>query len=142
MILALLLAAAFTLAAPPVLKAVDDGWFAAPAGASPALMGRHAALPRFIFGRLKCAANVNAWLRLHGKRGTSSASSRSFLSFPRVGTPRPGDIRFNYRPGGGGHAAVYAGQGMCLNPSQNKGWRRVPCARIWHGRRAIYVRPR
>lgn len=97
-------------------------------------------LPRFHYGSLKCAVNVNAWLRLHGRRGTGSASSRSFLRYPRVAAPRFGDVRFNWRRGGG-HVAIVVGRGLCLNPSQNRGWRKVRCANIWRGRNAIYVRP-
>lgn len=128
LLLAIALAAAISFLSPPLA-----GVFSSKA--------RSNALPRFHYGALHCAVNVNAWLQLHGKRGTGSASSKSFLRFRRVASPRFGDVRFNRRDGGGGHVAIYIGKGMCLNPRQNKGWRKVPCNRIWRGRAAIFVRP-
>jgi hypothetical protein len=134
----LFLAAAITFIAPPIAAMVGSPFSFLQAKAEPSLK-----IPKFIFGRLKCAANVNAFLRINKRRVTNSLASASFLRFTRVSKPRKGDIRYNKRPGskGGGHVLVYWGGGQCLNPRQNKGWKVVPCSSVWGKQRATWVRP-
>jgi hypothetical protein len=97
-------------------------------------------LPRFHYGRLKCAQNVNSFLRHIGKRGTNSLSAVSFLAFQKVSVPKFGDVVFNWRGKGKGHAQIYISNGMCINPRQNIGWRKVPCNSVWRNKRKIYLR--
>jgi hypothetical protein len=89
--------------------------------------------PRFIHGHNICAVNVNRLRAALGLRQTHSASASSFLALQRVSTPKIGDVRFNWRRRGG-HVAVYAGHGMCWNPSsRHQRWDLKPCASIWRG---------
>jgi hypothetical protein len=79
---------------------------------------------RFVRGRLICAINVSRWLRAHGFRSPNSASSKAFLRYAKVARAnvRYGDIRFNYRKGGG-HVMIALGNGKCLNPSsRHQNW--------------------
>lgn len=145
---AALLAAAMLTLAQPVAKQIDVSFFAvSEAFAGPATYAprkhknRVAGHSRFIFGRLKCAANVNAWLRRHGLRGTGSLAAASFLRFPRVSIHKA-NVMVTDRPGKGHHAAVVLGNGQCLNPSQNEGWRVKPCYSIWRGYWRVFVRAR
>ena len=75
----------------------------------------------FIRGRLVCAINVNKWLAAHGFRPTRSALAASFLRYRRVAPAhmRFGDVRFNYREGGG-HVMIVLAKGQCLNPSTKR----------------------
>jgi hypothetical protein len=75
----------------------------------------------FVRGRLICAINVNNWLRAHGFSPTHSAAAKSFLRYLHVSPSqvRFGDVRFNYRKGGG-HVMVALGGGRCLNPSARR----------------------
>ncbi|WP_196504031.1 hypothetical protein [Aestuariivirga litoralis] len=84
---------------------------------------------RFVRGRLICAVNVSRWLAAHGFRSPHSASSKAFLRYARVARAqvRYGDVRFNFRKGGG-HVMVALGGGKCLNPSsRHQGWVTKQC---------------
>lgn len=100
-----------------------------------------AGTPGFIRGRLICAVNTGRWLQHNGLRSTGSWSSKSYLSFTRVSrsTARFGDVRFNFRKGGGHVQPVLGWRGgtlWCQNPSSRRGWVTKPCPPG-----GIYVRP-
>jgi hypothetical protein len=98
---------------------------------------------KFVFGRLKCAENVNNYLNTLGRKVTNSRSSHSFhQKFKRTSSPKKGDVLFVDRPGDGGHVAVYVGNGQCDNPSENRGWKRVNCSSIWRGKKRFFVSTR
>lgn len=130
----LLLAAAITLAGPPIGTLVDVSFFSGEAFAS------ILSPPLFVRGQLVCAVNVNRFLRKIGKRGTGSPSSLSFLQFRRTANPMRGDVVFNYRGKRQGHVQVYDGGGKCWNPSQRHGWILRPCNATWARIRKIYLR--
>lgn len=73
---------------------------------------------RFVQGRLICAINVSNWLRAHGFHSPQTRSSKAFLKYAKVAAANVhyGDVRFNYRKGGG-HVMIALGNGRCLNPS-------------------------
>jgi hypothetical protein len=100
----------------------------------------HAKAHGFVYGRLKCAVNVSAYLKRIGRKSTGSASSASYRALPRTANPRRYDVVFVDRPGKGGHVMLYWGGGMCLNPRENRGWRQVPCNQVWRGRPRSYHR--
>jgi len=84
---------------------------------------------RFTRGRLICAINVSRWLAAHGFHSPMSPSSRAFLRYAHVARAnvRYGDIRFNYRRGGG-HVMIALGNGLCLNPSSRaQTWVKKTC---------------
>lgn len=89
-------------------------------------------LPSYIHGHNVCMKNVNRWLAANGfkSRVTHSAAASSVLRLRRVSVPKFGDIRFNFRPGGGGHVAVFLWGNTCLNAGK-RGWRQKPCDAIW-----------
>jgi len=86
----------------------------------------------FIRGHNICALNVSKWLREHGKK-ISTASSKAFLSFVKVAktSVHYGDVRFNYRRGGGHVQVVLGWSGgslWCLNPSsRHQTWVKKTC---------------
>jgi hypothetical protein len=98
--------------------------------------------PAFVHGHNICAINVNKFLRKLGHHGTGSASSLSFLRFPRTNHPKLGDVVFNSRGGSKGHVQVYLNNGMCANPSQRHGWQIKPCNATWHSRHKTYLSTR
>ena len=90
-------------------------------------------LPNFVRGSKVCAINVNRLRASLGLSQTHSPAAISFLKLRRVSQPSIGTVRFNWRKGGA-HVAVYAGHGMCWNPSsRHQRWMLKPCASIWRG---------
>lgn len=90
----------------------------------------------FIHGHNICAENVNR-LRAHlGLRATGSAAAASFLGLPHTSKPVYGSVM--YVPG---HVALYAGNGMCWNPSsRHQQWDLKSCGNIWPGRHRTWIR--
>lgn len=88
---------------------------------------------RFVHGHLICAVNVSRWLSAHGFKSPNSRSSRAFLRYAHIAAASAhyGDVRFNYRRGGGHVQVVLGWQGgglWCLNPSErHQGWVRREC---------------
>lgn len=83
---------------------------------------------RYISGRLICALNVNSALAERGIKGPGGASSIAFRSWgSRTHHPKPGDVAFNWRSGGG-HVSMVAkvdadGTVWVWNPSpKGRGW--------------------
>lgn len=100
-----------------------------------------AGAPPFVRGRLVCAVNTGRWLALNGFRHTASWSSKSYLEFRRVSraAARFGDVRFNFRKGGGHVQPVIGWRGRvlwCQNPSSRRGWVRKACPAG-----GVFVRP-
>ena len=93
-------------------------------------------VPPLIRGRLKCAENVNHYLRSAGYRGTGSARARDFLAYGRpVSGPQPGAIQVERRGRNpnAGHVQIVShkvdGVWMCRNPSSRVGaWTTNPCS--------------
>lgn len=99
-----------------------------------------AGLPRFVFGRLICAVNVNRALAARGIRGTGSALAKSFLRWGRASGPVPGAVAvYNRgRSSRSGHVAIVSrivdGKVYVWNPGRH-GWREIV-----YRRRAIAYR--
>lgn len=89
-----------------------------------------AGLPRFVFGRLVCAVNVNRALAARGERGTGSALAKSFLRWGRPSGPVPGAIAIYNRGRSkrSGHVAIVSrvvdGKVYVWNPGRH-GWREI-----------------
>lgn len=83
----------------------------------------------FVGGRLNCARAVNAHLEASGRRGTGSATARSFAGWGTPSGPVPGAVARYGCCGPTGHVAIVshvdeAGSVWVWNPSPH-GWRLV-----------------
>lgn len=121
------LAASFIFIAPPLASIVDqvvfrvgEGRFVSQAQAGQISRTWH--LPRFVGGRLICAVNTVNFLNVNGRHVARTRSSKAFLHYRRIARSHAGmgDVRFNFRRGGGHVQPVtrrVRGVLMCLNPS-------------------------
>lgn len=81
----------------------------------------------FVGGRLNCARSVNAHLEASGRKGTGSATARSFANWGSPSGPVPGAVARYRCCGPTGHVAVVshidaAGKVWIWNPSP-RGWK-------------------
>lgn len=91
-------------------------------------------VPHFLRGTLDCARNTVKFLRANRiAKVPETRSSKFFLRYHRIrkSQARFGDLRFNYRKGGGHIQPVigwHRGKLLCLNPSHRKrGWIEKVC---------------